>query len=186
MPRTPLWRNVLRFAGPAVLAAGVIVFVVARWTGDAAPEKALPSAPNTPVAAKADQKALTPEIREVANKFILTTATLDRPNAGDSWEILDPDYPGKSDFTKATWAKGDIPVVPVSFPFTSKDVKLSVASVYPQNVVLDVIVIPPKGVKGRAELFELGVKRHGAGSSERWLVDYWQSRYRPGVLPNPE
>lgn len=188
MPRTPLWRNVLRFAGPAVLAVGVIVFVVARWTGDTAPaQKAVPIVPpkNAP-ASEADQKALTPAIREVANKFILTTATLNRPNAVESWAILDPDYPGKSDFTKASWAKGDIPVIPVSFPFTQKDVRLSVQKIYPENIVLDVVVIPGKGVKGRAELFELGVHRHGTGSDERWLVDYWQSRYRPGNLPNPQ
>ncbi len=47
-----------------MLAIGVIVFIVARFTGQGESEKALPAAPNaTPVAAKADQKALTPEIR---------------------------------------------------------------------------------------------------------------------------
>jgi hypothetical protein len=187
MPRTPLWRNILRFAGPAVLAVGVIVFIVARTTGNSGPApKAAPIVPpNNATASAADQKALTPAIREIATKFILTTATLNRPNAVESWAILDPDYPGKSDFTKASWAKGDIPVIPVSFPFTQKDIRLSVQKVYPENVVLDVVVIPPKGDKSKVELFELGVHRHGTGSSERWLVDYWQSRYRPGVLGDP-
>ena len=105
MPRTPLWRNVLRYAGPVVLAVGVVVFLVARFTGNAS-EKPLPALPNTQVANTADQKALTPEIRQVADKFILTAVA--RKNVGESWAVLDPTFPGKADFTKASWAKGDI------------------------------------------------------------------------------
>ena len=62
MPRAPLWRNVLRFAGPVVLAVGVIVFAVVQFTGDRAADKPLPPAPDEQVACAADQKALTPEI----------------------------------------------------------------------------------------------------------------------------
>ena len=127
MPRAPLWRNVLRFAGPAVLAIGVIVFIVARFTGQGESEKALPAAPNaTPAAAtKADQKALTPEVRQVANKFILTVVA--GKNYGAAWDVTDPTYPGKSEFTKASWSKADgLPVVPTGYPFKPQDIRLSV------------------------------------------------------------
>lgn len=183
MPRTPLWRNVLRFAGPAVLAVGVVVFVVARTTGSDATDKPLPPAQNIPVATpKADQKALTPEIRKIADRFIQTAVA--RKNTGASWGLLDPTYPGKSDFTKAAWAKGDIPVIPTGYPFRAQDVNYSVDSVYSDSVLLEVLIIPTN--TARAQRFELSVKRHGSGASERWLVDYWMTRYVPGVLANPE
>jgi hypothetical protein len=182
MPRTPLWRNVLRFAGPAVLAIGVVVFIVARFAGEGSNDKALPAAPNVPVAAEPDQKALTPEIRQVADRFILTAVA--RKNTGESWGLLDPTFPGKSEFTKATWAKGDIPVVPAGYPFLKKDVRYSVEEVYPGTVVLDVVIIPRNDA--RTQRFQLSVKQNGSGASERWLVDYWMTRYVPGVLANPE
>ncbi len=172
----------MRFAGPAVLAVGVIVFVVARFTGEEASDKPLPPGPNTQVAAKADQKALTPEIRQIADKFIQTAVA--RKNVGESWALLDPTFPGKSDYTKATWAKGDIPVIPTGYPFDPSDVRYSVEAVYPGTVELDVIIIPRN--KARTQRFKLSVKQHGSGADERWLVDYWFTRYVPGVLANPE
>lgn len=181
MPRTPLWRNVLRFAGPAVLAVGVVVFLVARFTGEAS-DKPLPAAPNTQVANTADQKALTPEIRSVADKFILTAVA--RKNVGESWAVVDPTFPGKSDFTKASWAKGEIPVIPTGYPFKASDVRYSVEAVYPDTVELDVVIIPRN--KARTQRFKLSVRRNGSGAGERWLVDYWMTRYVPGVLANPE
>ena len=171
----------MRFAGPAVLAVGVIVFLVARFTGNAT-DKPLPPAPNTPVAAKADQKALTPAIEKVADRFIQTAVA--RKNVGASWEVLDPEFPGKSEFTKATWAKGNIPVVPTGYPFRPQDVRYSVESVFPGTVVLDVIIIPTNDA--RTQRFTLSVKQHGSGASERWLVDYWMTRYVPGVKALPD
>jgi hypothetical protein len=183
MPRTPLWRNVVRFAGPAVLAVGVIVFVVARWTGDSAGEKALPPGPNAPVArSTADQKALTPAIRQIADRFIQTAVA--RKDTAASWDLIDPTFPSKSEFTRATWAKGDIPVVPTGYPFKAEGVRYSVEAVFPGTVVLDVVIIPTN--KARTQRFQLSVKRHGSGAGERWLVDYWMTRYVPGVLANPQ
>ena len=76
-----------------MLAIGVIVFIVARFTGQGETEKALPAAPNaTPVAAKPDQKALTPEIRQVANKFILSVVA--GKNYGAAWMSPTRPIPG--------------------------------------------------------------------------------------------
>lgn len=166
-----------------MLAVGVIVFVVARFTGEAS-DKPLPPGPNTQVAAEADQKAFTPALREVADKFILTAVA--RKNPAAAWDLLDPTFPGKSDFTKASWAKakGDLPVVPTGYPFEASDVRYSVEQVFPGTVVLDVVIIPRNDA--RTQRFQLSLKRNGSGASERWLVDYWMTRYVPGVLANPE
>jgi hypothetical protein len=188
MPRASLWRNVLRYAGPAVLAIGVIVFIVARFTGQGETEKALPAAPGaTPVAAKADQKALTPEIRQVANKFILSVVA--GKNYGAAWDVTDPTYPGKSDYTKASWTKAGVtdeglPVVPTGYPFKPQDVRLSVKNVYPGGVDLEAIIIPRN--TARVQTFDMSLKDHGAGAKRRWLVDYWMTAYTPGFRAEPK
>jgi hypothetical protein len=183
MPRTPLWRNVLRFAGPTVLAIGVIVFIVARFTGQGASEKALPSAPNTPAAAKVDQKALTPEVRAVANKFILTVVA--GKNYGAAWDVIDPTYPGKSEYTKASWSKADgLPVVPTGYPFKPEDIRLAVKAVYPGSVLLEATIIPRS--TARVQTFEMSLKDHGPGAKRRWLIDYWMTAYKAGFRDEPK
>jgi hypothetical protein len=184
MPRAPLWRNVLRYAGPAVLAIGVIVFIVARFTGQGESEKALPAAPNaTPAAAKADQKALTPEIRQIANKFILTVVA--GKNYGAAWDITDPTYPGKSEYTRASWSKADgLPVVPTGYPFKPQDIRLSVKDVYPGGIDLEAVIIPRN--TARVQTFNMSLKDHGANAKQRWLVDYWMTAYKPGFRAEPK
>ena len=39
---------------------------------------------------------------DVASKFILTAVA--RKNVGQSWEIISPTFPGKSEYTKEQWA----------------------------------------------------------------------------------
>ena len=184
MPRAPLWRNVLRFVGPAVLAIGVIVFIVARFTGQGESEKALPAAPNdTPAAANPDQKALTPDMRSVANKFILTVVA--GKNYGAAWDVTDPTYPGKSEYTKASWSKADaLTVVPTGYPFRPQDVKLSVKNVYPGGIDLEATIIPTS--TARPQTFQMSLKDHGQGAKPRWLVDYWMTAYKPGIRANPK
>ena len=183
MPRAPLWRNVLRFVGPAVLAIGVIVFIVARFTGQGETEKALPPAPKTPVTAKVDQKALTPEMRAVANKFILTVVA--GKNYGAAWNVIDPTYPGKSEYTKASWSKADgLPVVPTGYPFKPQDVRLSVKKEYPGGIDLEAVIIPRS--TARVQTFDMSLKDHGAGANRRWLVDYWMTAYTPGFRAEPK
>ena len=183
MPRAPLWRNVLRFAGPAVLAIGVIVFIVARFTGQGANEKALPPAPKTPAAPKVDQKALTPEIRRIANKFILTVVA--GKNYGAAWDVIDPTYPGKSEYTKASWSKADgLPVVPTGYPFKPQDVRLSVKHVYAGGIDLEATIIPRN--TARVQTFDMSLKDHGAGAKPRWLIDYWMTAYTPGFRSEPK
>ncbi len=171
-----------------MLAIGVIVFIVARFTGQGETEKALPAAPNaTPVAAKPDQKALTPEIRQVANKFILTVVA--GKNYGAAWDVIDPTYPGKSEYTKASWSKAEVsgeglPVVPTGYPFRPQDVRLSVKNTYPGGIDLEATIIPTS--TARVQTFMMSLKDHGANAKKRWLVDYWMTAYKPGFRAEPK
>lgn len=171
-----------------MLAIGVIVFIVARFTGQGESEKALPAAPNaTPVAAKPDQKALTPEIRSVANKFILSVVA--GKNYGAAWDVTDPTYPGKSEYTKASWSKAEasgegLPVVPTGYPFRPQDVRLSVKNTYPGGIDLEATIIPTS--TARVQTFLMSLKDHGADAKRRWLVDYWMTAYKPGFRAEPK
>ena len=189
MRRTLSWQNVLRFAGPVVLAIGVIVFVVARWTGDGATEKSLPQgsgAPN-PVAATGDPALLTQDVRDVAYKFIFSVVTGENP--GGAWALLDSTFPGRSEFSsKKQWVAESktvgLPVVPVSAPLRGpQDVRLSMGPSTATELTVEVTLIPKQG---RPEEFELGLRGRGSGADKHWLVDYWNTRYRPGFLPEPK
>ena len=95
-----------------------------------------------------------------------------RRNTGASWELLDPTYSSKSEYTKATWAKGDIPVVPTGYPFQQEDVKLSVKGVYPDSILLEALIIPRNNA--RARTFDLSLKAHGSSAQQglaRRLLD---------------
>jgi hypothetical protein len=181
-PRTFSWRRLPRVVGPVALAIAIIVFLVARLTGNAA-ESPLPPAPgvNPPVA---NQAALTPEARRVATAFIMSAVA--RKDTGASWKLLDPTYPSKSEYTKATWARGDIPVIPAGYAFREDDVKLSVAGVYGNQLVLEAVIIPAEKNAARAKGFDLSLTAHGTGANRRWLVDYWMTNYEGGRRTQPK
>ena len=107
-------------------------------------------------------------------------------NYGASWDVIDPTYPGKSDFTKASWskAKDGLPVVPTGYPFKPQDIRLSVKDVYPGGVDLEAVIIPRN--TARAQTFDMSLKDHGAGAKPRWLVDYWMTAYTPGFRAEPK
>jgi hypothetical protein len=183
MPKNPWWRSLLWAAGPIALAIGVIVFLVDHYSepsGSNTPPPALQEEPNAPAANVVNPKVFDKEARDVAGKFILTAVA--RKNTGASWALLDPTYPSREGFTKATWAKGDIPVVP--FPGAENaDARFNVTYSSPKQLTVEVALVP-RG-KGEPAVFELGLRRRGTGENQRWLVDYWMTRYRAGVLPDP-
>jgi hypothetical protein len=115
--------------------------------------------------------AVDPAIRTVATRFILSAVA--RTDTAASWELLDPTYPGKSGFTKGTWAKGRIPVIQPSFPVTKAGIQLAVSERTPRNVLLEVLLTN----RGKGQAFELGLKRHRGKAGPQWLVDRWIVRY---------
>lgn len=188
--RTPRWKSFLGIAGPAVLLVGVIVFLVSHFTGQGTTEKAIPpgSGIQQPIADQGDPKLLTKEVRDITYKFVFSVVNGKDPGA--AWPLLDSTFPGKSDFrSRADWvraSKGEgLPVVPVSHPeaLRKQDVRLSMGPSTPTELTVEVLTIP-QGF--RPEEFELGLRQRGTGDSKRWMVDYWNTRYRPGMLANPK
>jgi hypothetical protein len=169
------WRTALWALGPIVLAAGVLVFFAARWTDDGNTAKssgALPAVPEAPAAPKVDQ-TIDPAAKSVASKFIATAVT--RENTGDSWALLDPAYMGKEEYTKTSWAKGDIPVIP--YPADVDRSRFRVAARQGNELTLEVGLFPKEGDTTRPATFDLVLKKHGP----RWLVEYWSTAYTPPV-----
>ena len=96
-----------------------------------------------------------------------------------SGQFLDPTYWGKSDFTKATWAKGDIPVIPAGYPFEQEDVKLTVKGVYPgQHAARD---SHHSAERREGKDFRSQPQGHGSGANRAWLVDYWITNHDNGM-----
>lgn len=184
MPRNPWWRTLLWAAGPIALAIGVIAFLVAHYSEPGGssnkPLPPLQESAGAPAANVVNPKLFDKQAREVAGQFILTAVA--RRNTGASWELLDPTYPGREGYTKQTWAKGNIPVIP--FPGAgSADARFNVTYSSPKQLTVEVALVP-RG-KGQPAVFELGLRRRGTGNNQHWLVDYWMTRYRAGVLPDP-
>ncbi|HYZ19801.1 MAG TPA: hypothetical protein VE615_09655 [Gaiellaceae bacterium] len=103
----------------------------------------------------------------VAAKFIDTAVA--RRNVAESWNILSPTFEGRGEYTKRTWAKGDIPVQ--SFPVSKA--KWDLEHSFRNEVGLLVALFPPKGSDYRATVFKIDLRAFGKGAHRRWLVDYF-------------
>jgi hypothetical protein len=116
------------------------------------------------------------EARSVVRQFVINVGF--RTNAGASWELLDPAYPGRESFTRARWAKDDIPVAPVSFPLKDlRAMRFDLAAKLDKEILLEVALAPKSG---RPDRFRKGVPdRFGMGLTRRrqgWLVQFWLCR----------
>jgi hypothetical protein len=179
-PPAPRRRSITRIAVPVALGIAALVFVVARFTGNGG-EKPQPFQLAVPASVQGNQDWLTPEVRAVATKFALSAGM--RHDTGDSWELLDRTYVGKSEFTKGEWAKGDIPVQPATFPFSELDkVLMYVGPSTPRELTLVVYLFPKTG---KVEGFDIGLRQRGAGAGKRWLVDYWMTNHKAGFPDKP-
>ena len=161
-----------------VLALGTIVFLYALLH-DSTPKGPLPAV------TFADGKSRAPAViesdaRTVAGKFILTAVA--RKNTGSSWPLVHPTM--KQGFTKAEWAKGNIPVT--YFPVGKlEQVRFRVNERYSGGVVLEVALIPNVGVKMEPQTFYLGLRKVGSGGGAHWLVDYWMPAWAPKIPKAP-
>jgi hypothetical protein len=104
---------------------------------------------------------------DTAAKFLQTAVA--RKHVGESWNIVAPTYPGKTEFTKREWAKGDIPVQ----PFPIDRVKWDLDYSYRNEVGLLVALFPRRGSSVRATVFNIDLRAFGKGKERRWLVEYF-------------
>ena len=169
-----------------MLLAGIIAFSATRLTG-ATVKSGTPKVVQ-PVTGKdskhivglADNQKIAPEVRKVAGDFILTAVA--RKNIAASWSLVHPDMKGGLTFQE--WKSGDIPVVP--YPVDSLDhARFSVVERFNDAMLLEVVLIPAKGVTQPARTFQLGLRTMGTGGDRHWTVDYWMPRWTPPIPANP-
>lgn len=112
---------------------------------------------------------LTKDVRaatiDAANVFLNTAVKRDHPER--AWDVVDPAL--REGYTKASWATGDIPVVP--YPVDAAIYRLDYS--HPTLVGWKVSVYPPKGSTQQAMTFYMDVTLSGSGEERRWRVSNW-------------
>ena len=175
---SPRKQRRLLLGSAAVFAAGVIAFlsiVVLRGT------------PNAFTDTYSNQKAT---LYHQEKKVPITKAQLDlardfiksapaRRNLSHAYDIVDPDLKGT--MTRKQWVTGDIPVIQYDAE-NADTAKFTVDYSYETSALLEIDLIP----KGNAEahphlLFFVGLKREDGKKDGRWLVNYWEPRWKPPV-----
>jgi hypothetical protein len=164
----------------AVFVGGLVVFLATR-TGSEAQE---PSPAARPAAQQQGPKGkaatLDEAARAVAGKFILTAVA--RTDLAASYQLVHPDL--RQGFTLAQWKTGEIPVVPYEVE-SIEQARFRVEEAYPNQLLLEVALIPKEGSSTRAAVFQLGLKDTAKGASRHWLVDYWMPRWSPPIPAAP-
>jgi hypothetical protein len=114
------------------------------------------------------------EVLDVAQRFVATAVA--RKNVDDSWLLVCPSL--KEGFSRETWAKGDIPVVPFPVSFGKWRLSYSLAS----EVDVQVALYARPKAHLKPTLFDLTVQPCGKASGRRWLV----SSFLPTPSPSGE
>ena len=166
----------------AVFAVGVVAFVsvfVLRGTSNAFPD----TISNQPakLAAKEKTVPVTKQQIDLMRTFIKTAVA--RKKLGFAYTIVDADLKGT--MTLAQWKTGNIPVI--QYEAENIDTAQFVPIYHYQTQALfNVDLIPVGHTQKRPELlFFIGMKRAGGAKSGKWLIDYWQPRWRPPVPAAP-
>lgn len=124
--------------------------------GSAAPKEEIPVKRTN----KDMQRPLT-----VAKLFIATAVT--RKNVAASWDLIDPDFPGKSEYTRKQWVKrDDLPVV----PFDAVAARWRPDYSYRDEIGLKVALFPPEHSENRAAVFDISLRASGARKHRQWRV----------------
>jgi hypothetical protein len=101
-------------------------------------------------------------VMDVAEKFVMTAVA--RKHVEDSWELAAPSL--REGYTKRSWSKGEIPVVP--YPVYSARWRLGYSVTDEVNV--KVALFPPPRSKMAAAVFDLVLERFRPHGHTRWLV----------------
>jgi|SRR5262245_2675648 len=162
--------------------AGIVLFlgVVAFWQTQVRADSKKETFSDQPAQDASAQKTvdLAPEARQVVVEFIKTAVV--RKNLDKAWQISGPQI--RQDMSLKEWRSGNIPVV----PYPDAEVKNSPVKItwsYPNDAGLEVVLTPKKGSKTKPQLFFVGVKKVGSGTSAKWVVDYW-APYAPPPIPS--
>lgn len=169
----------LNKALPWIAGAVLLLGVLAFWQTQVRSDGNKETFSDEPAQVTGNQKTvdLPPEARQVVVEFIKTAVV--RKNLDRAWEISGPQI--RQDMSLREWRTGNIPVV----PYLDAEVRNSPVKItwsYPNDAGLEVVLQPKKGSKEKPQLFFVGVKKVGSGTSAKWVVDYW-APYAPPPIP---
>lgn len=158
------------------LLAGTVALTVA-WVGDRGTALDSPLS-NEPAQVYTPRKhvPLDAEARKVAGRFILTAVA--RLNLAESYALAHPEL--RQGMSKREWLTGNIPVV----YYPAKQIETATFKVdesYPGEAILEVALLPKNGAKVKPQVFFIGLKKVGTGTSARWQVNYWVPRAAPQI-----
>ena len=161
-----------------VFAAGLIAFismVVLRGTPNAFTD----TISNKPAQLAHPEKKvpITKAQLELARTFIKTAPA--RRNLAQAYTMVDADLKGT--LTKKQWMTGNIPVI--EYQAANADTASFVVDYsYETSALLEIDLIPKGHTQKRPHLlFFVGLKREGGRKDGRWLVNYWEPRWKPPV-----
>lgn len=158
-----------------VLVAGAVAFLTMRLGGrdneaSAEPPPNAPPAVTDTTMGAARSTRVARAARVAAGQFILAAAG--REDLKKAWRLTHPDLRSQCDCSYKQWLTGNIPVQ--YYPVGGLDLAtFSVEEASPNHAVLLVALIPKKGEDVKPQTFFIGVRKHGKGAQQRWLVDYW-------------
>ena len=157
----------------AVLAAGVIAFLVAYYGNTADTNEKFQKGTPSSFAAK-KTVPLAKEARDTAGKFILTAVS--RQRLDQAWSLATQNL--KGGLTYKEWLTGNIPIPPLSAPI-DKAAITKIAYSHPREAEINIVVLPkiPNRYGIKATLYVIDLKKVGT----RWLVDYCQVQASPGA-----
>jgi hypothetical protein len=161
--------------GAIVLLAGGVAAALIVGLGNTTPAKETFSDEPAQTFTQPKTVKVDPEARRVAGRFILSAVA--RKNLDTSYALVHPEM--RQGMTKAQWRKGDIPVV--YYPTEELDfASFKVDHSFENEIVLEVLLVPPANEGVQPASFYIGLKRLG-GDDGPWKVFYWAPSYRPAV-----
>jgi hypothetical protein len=189
LPASPRKRRRLAWGATALLALAALAAAIVGGRGESAPvEPETRGRGSLPPAQPSTVKRTAAELEAplaVAAKFIRTA--VERRDVDASWGLVTPDL--RAGYTRRTWARGDIPIV----PFPAGQVRWTLDYSFEDSVGFQVALFPKAGSDVRATVFLLDLEAVKAGKSRRWLVSAFtptpqQPQGVPGspLRPQPE
>ena len=182
MLNSPRKQRRFLIASVVVFAAGVIAFVsTVLFHGTS---NAFPDTISTQPAKLYHPEKTAPVTKEqvaLMRSFIKTAVA--RKNMKYAYTIVDKDL--KGDMSLKEWERGTIPVVQYEAENVDTAAFIPVYH-YHTSALFNVDLIPVGHTQARPHLlFFIGMKRAGGSKTGKWLIDYWQPRWRPPVPMAP-
>lgn len=172
--QSPKFQQKVFWAALAVLAAGVLAFVVTHYTNTAKSTQAPLNTNVAPMDVSKNPKhvKLDPRARRVAQEFILTAVA--RKNLRKAYPLAGPQI--RQGQSLKSWLTGDIAVV----PYPVSDLQFAPMKIdysHANEAMIDIALMPKKGTSAKPAIFGMTLNRiHG-----KWVVNSWVPKSTPPV-----